>query len=165
MAHDGEEKPGRRRHRMSLSTELVLDPRRLLELSPEWAELARRSGDGGLFRGPAWLWPWFKHFGPALDASLHVVVGWEGSRCVGLAPFYERSAKLGGVKTREVRMVGDAGPRPPALDLLVGTGYEERFAHALAAHFTAEGARPWDVLDLAPLRDPSRPRAFLAERL
>src|SRR5215470_2497827 len=151
---------------MPLSIELVEDPRRLDALAAEWAELARASGEGGLFRGPTWIVPWWRHFGPALEATLHVVVGWDGSRLVGLAPLYERHARFGpAVRAREIRMLGDAGPRPPALDLLVGSGYEERFAQSLVDHFGVDGAPAWDVIDLAPLRDPSRARAFLAEKL
>jgi ribosomal protein S18 acetylase RimI-like enzyme len=151
---------------MALSIELVEDPRRLAELTDAWTELARQSGEGALLRGPAWIQPWFQRFGAALEATLHVVVGWDGAHLVGLAPLYTRYARLGpGVRTREVRLLGDAGPRPPALDLLAVAGFEERFAHLLAHHFGAEGARPWDVIDLAPLRDPSRARAHLAEKL
>src|SRR5262249_15232961 len=78
----------------------------------------------------------------------------------------ERHARFGpGVRAKEIRMLGDAGPRPPALDLLVASGYEERFAQSLVDHLGVDGAQGWDVIDLAPLRDPSRARAFLAEQL
>jgi ribosomal protein S18 acetylase RimI-like enzyme len=147
---------------MSLSTEVVDDPARLTELAPEWEVLAR-GGDGALFRAPGWLLPWFRAFGPALEATPHVMVLRDDGRLVGLAPFYQRSSRLAGMKTREIRLLGDAGPRPPALDLLVAPSYEERFAVALARELGAD--KTWDILDLAPLRDPSRARAYLAEKL
>src|SRR6266568_8212523 len=151
---------------MPLSIELVDHAHRLEALTTEWAELARATGEGSLFRGPTWILPWFRHFGPALETTLHVLAGWDGARLVGLAPLYERTARFGpGVRAREIRLLGDAGPRPPALDLLVAPGYEERFAQTLVEHFVANGAPSWDVMDLAPLRDPSRARAFLAEKL
>jgi hypothetical protein len=150
---------------MPLSIELVQDPQRLAALAAEWTELARTGGDGALFRGPEWILPWWHHFGPAMEAQLFVLAGWDGARLVGLAPFYERVARMGpGVKAREIRLLGDAGARPPSLDLLVASGYEERFAAGVVEHLAA--AQPqWDVIDLAPLRDPSRARAYLAEKL
>lgn len=148
---------------MSLSTEVIDDLSRLNDLSAAWEELARAGGDGALFRAPGWLLPWYRAFAPALEARLRVVVVRDDGALVGLAPLYERTARLAGIKTREIRLLGDAGPRPPALDMLTASGYEERFAVALAHELIAD--RTWDVLDLAPLRDPSRARAYLAEKL
>jgi GNAT superfamily N-acetyltransferase len=148
---------------MPLSTQVVNDPTSLAEIAPAWEELARGGGDGALFRGPAWLLPWFRAFGAALEAQLRVMLMRDDGRLVGLAPFYERTVRLAGVKAREIRLLGDAGPRPPALDVLSAPGYEERFAVSLARDLAAD--KTWDVLDLAPLRDPSRARAYLAEKL
>jgi GNAT superfamily N-acetyltransferase len=132
----------------------------------EWEALARAGGDGALFRGLEWIVPWFKAYGPTFEARLHVLVARDADGVVGIAPLYERAARMGpGVKAREIRLLGDAGPRPPALDLLVKQGSEERFAQALVEWLTGPGAPTWDVLDLQPLRDPSRARAHLAEKL
>src|SRR5262249_50772346 len=150
-------------HSMALSTEVVDDPTRLSELCPAWEDLARAGGDGALFRAPGWLLSWYRAFGPALEAELRVVVVRDDDRLVGLAPCYERTARRAGMKTREIRPLSDAGPRPPALDVLTAPGYEERFAVALTRDLTAD--KGWDILDLAPLRDPSRARAYLAEKL
>lgn len=151
---------------MTFSLEIVDRIEAAEALAPAWEALAREGGDWALFRGPGWILPWFRAYGVALGAGLHMLVLREEERLVGLAPFYERTARLGpGVKAHEIRLLGDAGPRPPALDLVVAPGYEERFAAALLDWFTAPKARPWDIIDLAPLRDPSRARAYLAERL
>jgi ribosomal protein S18 acetylase RimI-like enzyme len=151
---------------MALSIELVREPQRLSALAAEWTELARAGGDGALFRGPGWILPWWQHFGPAMgEAELLVLAGWDGARLVGLAPLYERVARMGpGVKSREVRLLGDAGARPPSLDLLVLPGHEERFAAGVVEQL-AQAQPQWDVIDLVPLRDPSRARAYLAEKL
>src|SRR5688572_16567513 len=117
---------------MGLSIELVDELSRLEALRAEWIELARAGGDSPFFRGPGWLLPWFRSFGPTMEAKLHVVAGWDGTKLVGLAPCYERTARMGpGVKLTEVRLLGDAGARPPAVDILVAPGNEERFAGAL----------------------------------
>ena len=61
-------------------------------------------------------------------------------------------------------MMGDAGPRPPSLDLLARPGWEDR-AGAAFARTLIEDAASWDVIDLEPLADPSRVRANLVQRL
>lgn len=149
----------------SLTLEVLTRPDDAVALAPEWEALARAGGDGALFRGPAWALPWFRAYGGAFGATLCLVAAREEGRLVALAPFYERTAKLGpGVKSKELRLLGDAGPRPPGLDLVVAAGFEERFATALTTWLT-EGEHAWDVLDLSPLRHPSRARAYLAQRL
>src|SRR5262245_22316093 len=123
---------------VALALEVIDDPARLPELANDWEALTQATGEGQLLRGPAWASLWFQHYGPALEARPYVVVGRVDGRVVGIAPFYERSVRIGpGVKAKEVRLLGDAGPRPPALDLLVQPGYEEAFATAVAEGFTA----------------------------
>jgi GNAT superfamily N-acetyltransferase len=151
---------------VALALEVIDDPARLSDLAPDWEALVQATGEGTLLRGLAWTNLWLTLYGPALDARLHVIVGRDDGKVVGIAPFYERSVRIGpGVKAKEIRLLGDAGPRPPALDLLVKPGFEEAFATAVGEHFTAASAPAWDVIDFAPLRDPSRARAYLAERL
>jgi GNAT superfamily N-acetyltransferase len=148
---------------MSVALETLVDPAQVEAIAPEWEALAAKGGEGAFFRSPTWLLPWFRHFAPPMEAELVILTAREEGVLVGLAPLYERTARLtGGVKVREIRLLGDAGPRPPALDLLAAPGSETRVARAFAEALTA---RTWDVLDLAPLRDPSRVRAYLAERL
>ena len=65
--------------------------------------------------------------------------------------------------TRELRMMGDAGPRPPSLDLLCRAGWEDRCGTALAKVLVEDSS--WDVIDLEPLADPSKLRAHLVQRL
>lgn len=136
-------------------------------LSAEWAELAQTGGDYARFRGPEWALSWLAAYGAVFEASLCMIAVREaGGRLVGLAPFYARMARVAPtVKVRELRLLGDAGPRPPMLDLLVVPGYEERFAKTLVEWLTGAGAEAWDIIDLQPLRDPSRARAYMAEGL
>jgi len=136
----------------------------LKEIAGEWAELARRAG-GSLFRGPEWLLPWWHEYHRVLAAELRVEIATDGGRLVALAPFYARVGKRRpGLKLKEIRLLGDAGPRPPALDLLVEPGYEEEVGAQLAERLGAS-ADEWDVIDLQPLQEPSRARAFMTNRL
>src|SRR5262245_53131230 len=83
---------------------------------------------------------------------------------VCLAPLYRRTVKVALLDTRELRMIGDAGPRPPALDLLAKPGWEDRAGAAIARKLIDDAAS-WDLIDLDPLADPSRMRANLVQRL
>jgi ribosomal protein S18 acetylase RimI-like enzyme len=136
----------------------------LRSLEDAWTALAIRDG-GSRFRTPAWLLPWWHAYHHALGATLWVVVAERAGELVGLAPFYRRSARLApGLKVDEIRLLGDAGPRPPALDLLCLPGYEEEFGAGLAG-FIHETSPSWDVVDLQPLREPSAARAFMVSWL
>ena len=155
---------------MPIDVSVVRDLTALRALEAGWRELA--VGPGGLFRGPDWLLPWWLAYHNTLAAELHVMVGRateaDATTKVGdivcLAPLYRRTIKIAMLDTRELRMMGDAGPRPPSLDLLARAGWEDRAGAAFARTLIDEAAS-WDVLDLEPLADPSRVRANLVQRL
>jgi hypothetical protein len=154
--------------RMAIDVSVVRDLGALRALEAEWRALAG-SDPGALFRGPDWLIPWWLAYHNTLGAELHVLVGRasegpETGHIVCLAPLYRRTVKVALIDTRELRMMGDAGPRPPALDLLARTGWEDRAGAAFAKALIDE-ADSWDVVDLEPLADPSRIRANLVQRL
>jgi ribosomal protein S18 acetylase RimI-like enzyme len=150
---------------MSVEVSLVSDLAEVRALEEEWAALARAGGSGALFRSLTWLQPWWHAYRQVLGAELMVLLARQEGQLIGIAPLYRRVARLApAVKVREVRLIGDAGPRPPALDLLVEPGHEERVGTALGDHLVRSAAY-WDVIDLEPLREPARARAFMANRL
>jgi GNAT superfamily N-acetyltransferase len=169
--------PGVERHdnvapRMAVDVSVVRDIAALRAIEGEWRALAGL-GTGALFRGPDWLIPWWQAYHATLAAELHVVVGRaaeaDGSgtsagELVCLAPLYRRTVKVALLDVRELRMIGDAGPRPPALDLLARPGWEDRSGIAIARKLIDEAAA-WDLIDLEPLADPSRVRANLVQRI
>src|SRR6185295_4552349 len=130
------------------------------------------TGAGALFRGPDWLIPWWGAYHNTLAAELHVLVGRateaDDKTAIGdivcIAPLYRRTVKVALLDTRELRMIGDAGPRPPSLDLLARPGWEDRAGAAFARALIDE-ATTWDLIELEPLADPSRVRANLVQRL
>ncbi len=148
---------------MSVEFSIVRDLAGLRELEPAWRELAAAGGAGALFRGPEWLLPWWHHYREVLGAELHVMVGRADGVLVCLAPFYLRTSSAL-TRPRELRMMGDAGPRPPALDVLVQPGFEDKAGTQLARAL-ADLGKSWDVIDLQPLADPSRVRANLVARM
>ena len=155
--------------RMAIDVSVVRDLTALRAIEAEWRSLAS-AGAGPLFRGPDWLLPWWHAYHNTLAAELHVLVGRvaEGDPAAGeivcIAPLYRRTVKVALLDTRELRMLGDAGPRPPSLDLLAAPGWEDRAGAAFARKLIDE-ASTWDLLDLEPLADPSRLRANLVQRL
>lgn len=159
--------------RMAIDVSVVRDLGALRAIEGEWRALAAATGPGALFRGPEWLLPWWSAYHATLGAELHVLVGRStendasgvtAGEIVCLAPFYRRTVKVALLDTRELRMIGDAGPRPPALDLLARPGWEDRAGTALAKKLVDEQAT-WDLLELEPLADPSRVRAHMMQRL
>jgi GNAT superfamily N-acetyltransferase len=158
--------------RMAVEVSVIRDIAGLQAIEAEWRALASM-GTGALFRGPDWLIPWWQAYHATLGAELHVLVGRAGDGdgaatsagdIVCIAPLYRRTVKVALLDTRELRMIGDAGPRPPALDLLARTGWEDRAGIAIAKKLIDESAT-WDLIDLEPLADPSRVRANLVQRL
>src|SRR5262245_33553361 len=157
--------------RMAIEVSVVRDLAALRALEPEWRALAG-SGPGALFRGPDWLLPWWLAYHNTLGAELHVMVGRASETdsagtnvgdIVFLAPLYRRTVKVALLDTRELRRRGDAGPRPPSLDLLAKKGWEDRAGTALAKALIESAS--WDLIDLEPLADPSRMRANLVQRI
>lgn len=158
--------------RMAIDVSVVRDLPALRAIEAEWRDLASR-GTGALFRGPDWMLPWWHAYHNTLAAELHVLVGRStendasglaAGSIVCIAPFYRRTVKVALLDTRELRMMGDAGPRPPSLDLLALPGWEDRAGAAFARKLIEEEST-WDLLDLEPLADPSRVRANLVQRL
>ncbi|CAN5758219.1 hypothetical protein BH11MYX2_BH11MYX2_32630 [soil metagenome] len=154
--------------RMAIDVTVVRELPALRAVESEWRSLAQ----GSLFRGPDWLLPWWSAYHATLGAELHVIVGraTEGDpnhpagSIVCLAPLYRRTVKVALLDTRELRMIGDAGPRPPALDFLARAGWEDR-AGAAFARALIDASATWDLLELEPLADPSRVRAHMVQRL
>jgi GNAT superfamily N-acetyltransferase len=158
--------------RMAIEVSVVDDLTALRALESEWRELAA-GGPNVLFRGPDWLIPWWLAYHNTLGAELNVLVGrateadasgTKAGDMVCLAPFYRRTVKVALFDTRELRMMGDAGPRPPSLDLLARKGWEDR-AGAAIAKTLIDDAASWDLIDLEPLADPSRMRAQFVQRI
>ncbi len=150
---------------MGIRLELIEEAEILHSLAERWQALADDAEISPLFRGPRWLLAWWRAYQRQLGAELYSLAIFEEERLVGLAPFYRRPGKRSAArKVDEIRLMGDAGPRPPALGLLAEPGYEEQVGHAIADHL-AKHADDWDVVDLQPLEDPSQTRAYMVNRL
>jgi hypothetical protein len=150
---------------MSVRLELIEEVEALHSIAERWQVLADEAGISPLFRGSRWLLSWWRAYQRQLGAEIYSFAIYDDDRLVGLAPCYRRRAKRSATrKVEEIRLIGDAGPRPPALGLLAEPGYEEQVGHAVA-DFLAARADQWDVVELQPLDDPSATRAHMVNRL
>lgn len=150
---------------MSVRLEVIEDVEALHTIAEAWQQLASSDSSSSLFRGPRWLLAWWRAYQRQLAAEMYSLAVFDGERLVGLAPFYRRHSSSSATrKLLEIRLMGDAGPRPPELGLLAASGYEERVGNAFGNHL-ASCADEWDLLDLQPLEDPSKVRAFMVNRL
>tara|TARA_R110002096_G_scaffold44526_13_gene120595 strand:- start:200386 stop:202083 length:1698 start_codon:yes stop_codon:yes gene_type:complete len=150
---------------MAIRLEVIDEAEALHAIADPWQAMADEAGISPLFRGPRWLLSWWRAYQRQLGAELYSLAVYDDGRLVGLAPFYKRAAKRSPTrKLEEIRLMGDAGPRPPALGILAVPGFEEKVGVALADHLIA-CAGDWDVIDLEPLEDPSEARAHLVGRL
>ncbi|MCP4445901.1 MAG: GNAT family N-acetyltransferase [Myxococcales bacterium] len=150
---------------MAIRLEVIEEAEALHSLANDWQEMADEAGVSPLFRGPRWLLSWWRAYQRQLGAELFLLAVYDDDRLVGLAPFYKRHAKRSpSRKLEEVRLMGDAGPRPPTLGILAAPGYEEKVGVALA-DYLASHAGDWDVLDLEPLEEPEPARAHMVSRL
>lgn len=149
---------------MAIRLEVIDEVEALYSLSTAWQALADEAGISPLFRGPRWLLSWWRAYQRQLGAELYTLAVFDDDALVGLAPLYRRQARRTSTrKLEEVRLMGDAGPRPPALGLLASPGYEERVGVAIADYLT-ERASEWDLIELMPLEDPSSTRAHMVNR-
>ncbi|MBK9070798.1 MAG: GNAT family N-acetyltransferase [Myxococcales bacterium] len=145
-----------------LKTSVLNEVEALRPWLPQWQALAVAGGQ--FFVSPTWLLPWWEAFGAALRGQLAVIIVVEGETLVGLAPLYLRKSHVALLEVTEVRLLGDAGPRPAGLDFLAAADKKDRVG-ALLALAMRQQLGDWDVIDLAPLADPSPTRAQLLSRL
>jgi GNAT superfamily N-acetyltransferase len=148
---------------MTVEVSAIRDIAELEPLLAEWRQLAVADG-GSLFRGPDWIVPWWRAYHQTLGAEAFVLVGHNQGALIFVAPLYARTVKLAMLEARELRLMGDAGPRPPALDIVVKAGWEDRAGSALARKLL-DVADDWDMIELEPLADPSRLRAMMVSRM
>jgi len=123
-----------------LRAETVTTTAGLEALAPEWAALWQRAPAATPFQSPAWLIPWWRHFG---NDALHALAVREGDRLVGLLPLYL------------LREPGCAKLLPLGiaisdyLDGLFAPGREQAAAAAMLRSLAEPHA--WDVCELRPL--------------
>ena len=113
----------------------------LAALAPEWARLWRLASGATPFQAPAWLLPWWRHFG---QGELVVLCAVESDRLAGLLPLYLYDEP----PLRKLLPVGIGNS--DWLDAICLPGRERELAGALLAAIAGRAER-FDVCDLQPL--------------
>ncbi len=147
----------------SMDIKLIEDEAGWSQLRASWQQLCDETQQS-VFASPKWLDAWWRNFIVPLEASLYVVTGSIDGSLRFVAPMYRREVRLAGIKMCELRMMGDAGPRPSSISFTVSKELAARAGKALAK-FLLHKADEWDVLALEPFEDPSVLRASLASML
>ncbi len=129
-------------------------------LAPEWARLWHRAPHATPFQAPAWLIPWWRHFG---QGELMVLCARERDEPVGLLPLYI----LEEPPVRKLLPVGIGNS--DWLDAICARGREREIAAGFMAAIARRADR-FDVCDLQPLPAQSplleaEPAGLAAERI
>lgn len=126
-----------------LDIEEITSPAGLDALRPAWLDLWERAPDATPFQSPAWLLPWWRHFGQGELLTLAVRRG--GDELVGLAPLYVYPEPSG----RKLLPLGVG--ISDYLDPLLAPGHEAEAAAAVLDHLGRRADR-FDRCDLECLR-------------
>jgi len=146
------------------------------DLKKYWQDLTDRA-DTRIYMSFEWMWSWWQHFGKNKDRSLFIISLWDGTKLVGLAPFYKGRSTFGKL-TLETRMqiIGSGGSKNEklgylddycisgSLDIIVDPSYVETVAGRLAdiLNFSFTGA---DIITFHQVNDESFIRKYLFPKL
>lgn len=123
-----------------ITTDVLTTSAQLEALRPEWTRLWR-AVRATPFQAPAWLIPWWRHFG---EGTLHAIALRRGGALVGVVPLYVRATPA------ERRMVLVGTGNTDHLDALLAPELADECGAAALAHL-ARYADDWDVCDLQQL--------------
>jgi|CXWL01.1.fsa_nt_gi CelD/BcsL family acetyltransferase involved in cellulose biosynthesis len=126
------------------------------EIEADWVKLAEATSPGNIFATWQWHYSWVRHY--LSERQLYLLLVFEHSELVGLAPFYIRHASdrsKGGC--REVRFLGTEEVCSSYLDVLVAPGRRADVLTRLYQYLFEDASGRWDVLTLSevPCESPS----------
>lgn len=92
-----------------LLIEIITTEELFADLATYWKDLESRS-DNKICMSYDWAYNWWQHFGKSKQRSLYIITFWDGTKLVGLAPFYKRNTQFSG-STLEIRLqlIGSGG--------------------------------------------------------
>ncbi|HET8654663.1 MAG TPA: GNAT family N-acetyltransferase [Longimicrobiaceae bacterium] len=125
-----------------LRTETLSSTEELERLEWEWWKLWADAPNASVFQSPAWLIPWWRHFG---GEGLRTLAFRHDGRLVGVAPLFLHTRPDDGV--RQLTLVGNG--ISDQLDVLMRPSSEAGVLDALVGSLSA--ADDWDFCDLRDL--------------
>lgn len=136
------------------------------DLSIYWKDLEKRALSP-VFVSYDWAYTWWKHFGRNKQRSLFIITVWDGTKLIGLAPFYKGYSTFASkVIEKRLQLIGSGGSQNEqyghnsdlgignALDILVDHSYTDIVAAKLLDVFTPEFLEA-DVITLNKVHDDS----------
>ncbi len=133
-----------------LRAQVVNDGQQMRALHAQWNDLAERSG-ASIFQTFEWQSIWWECF--SQGKLIRIVNVWDGSRLVGIAPFFVERRRIGALPlARVLRFVGSY--QSDYLDFICDPGHEYRFAGEVADYLA--GASNWELMELGHVPEESR---------
>lgn len=126
------------------------------EIEEDWAKLAEATSPGNIFATWRWHDSWARHY--LSERQLYLLLVFDHSELVGLAPFYIRysASRLPG-GCREVRFLGTEEVCSSYLDVLALPGRRADVLRRLYRYLFEDASSRWDLLTLSevPCESPS----------
>ncbi len=151
--------PARFSHQ-SLTVEIVEDGESFRSLADKWEDLTARSSCT-VFQTFDWQYLWWTHFSSTTMHRPHIILFKDGSKFVGIAPFFMETHSIFGMTIHvHLRLIGSGitSARSPVLsmdrvgpsdylDVIALPGYEHSVSSVLAAYLM-KTTQLWDEIDL-----------------
>jgi hypothetical protein len=159
-----------------LMVEVFTSEKLFEDLSIYWKELEKRA-DSTIYMSYDWVYNWWQHFGKNEQRSLYLITFWDGTKLVGVAPFYMGYSKFGSViLERRLQLIGSGGSTNEQLgyrndygigplDIIVDRSYSTPIADMLAKDILTYKFLGADVLKFPRARDDSYIMNYLYPRL
>lgn len=133
-----------------LLIEIITSEELFEDLATYWKDLESRSNNK-ISMSFDWVYSWWQHFGTNKQRSLYIITLWDGTKLVGLAPFYKGYMQFSG-STLEIRLqlIGSGGSRNEQigytkdngfnnfLDIIVDNSYADVVAKRMEEILTPE---------------------------
>lgn len=132
-------------HKEELLTEVFTSEELFEDLSKYWKGLEDRS-DCRVSMSYDWAYRWWKYFGKNKQHSLYILTFWDGTKLVGLAPFYKGYSTFGGlILETSLQLIGSSESSKELniditnnLDVVVDRSYADVVAELLADTLASE---------------------------
>ena len=129
----------------SITVERVGSEEGLFESKGDWNRLFAQASAQNPFLMWEWMASWWRHFGAG--KRLHLLLVRREGELIGIAPFYQREIRIGGISFRALSFLGDEAVGSDHLDLLSRSGCEDEVAEAIAQTWL-NARRDWDFVAL-----------------
>ncbi|WDT76750.1 MAG: GNAT family N-acetyltransferase [Candidatus Manganitrophus sp.] len=135
----------------SIAVERVCTDEGLFESKADWERLFAQSSAQNPFLSWEWMAAWWRHLGAG---KLHLLFVRRQGALIGIAPFYQREIRLGGISFRALSFLGDEAVGSDHLDFLSRKGCEDEVAEVVVQAWLRD-RRGWDFIALRHMAEES----------